>query len=129
MHGCGENHSRARSTESKKFLLPAQFLLFLTQETTAYVDFVVRHLPATERRLAEMREWQKSDRACQHMVEFCQSGWPDSSIYFGHQMDCLASLGDNSGFCLEVLRARPRLSGLSLERELEVHTEPLYSKR
>ena len=52
---------------------------FLQQETTAYVDFVVRHLPATERRLAEIRECQKSDRACQHMVEFCQSGWPEKN--------------------------------------------------
>ena len=52
---------------------------FLQQETTAYIDFVVKHLPASEQRLAEIRECQKSDRACQYMVEFCQSGWPEKN--------------------------------------------------
>ena len=52
---------------------------FLQNETTAYVDFVVRHLPASEQRLAEIRECQKSDRACQHMVEFYRSGWPEKN--------------------------------------------------
>jgi hypothetical protein len=52
---------------------------FLQQETTAYVDLVIRHLPASEQRLAEIRECQKYDHACQHMVEFCQSGWPEKN--------------------------------------------------
>ena len=51
----------------------------LQQEITAYVDFVVIHLPALEQRLAEIRECQKSDQVCQHIVQFCQSGWPEKN--------------------------------------------------
>ena len=49
----------------------------LQREATAYVDFMIKHLPATEQRLVEIRECQKSDRMCQHIVEFCRSGWPE----------------------------------------------------
>ena len=49
---------------------------FLQREATSYVDQVMRHLPATEQRLAEIRECQEADGVCQQIVEYCQSGWP-----------------------------------------------------
>ena len=51
----------------------------LQLETTAYVDLVIRHLPATEQRVTEIREYQKADGVCQKIVVYCQSGWPEKS--------------------------------------------------
>ena len=51
----------------------------LQREATAYVDFVVEHLPATEQRLQEIRECQQKDAVCQKLTELCKSGWPEKS--------------------------------------------------
>ena len=51
----------------------------LQQEITAYVDFVVIHLAASEQQLAVIRECQKSEQVCQHIVQFCPSGWPEKN--------------------------------------------------
>ena len=53
---------------------------FLQQEVTAYVDFVIGHLPATEQRLEEIRACQEADKTCQQIAEFCQAGWPEKSM-------------------------------------------------
>ena len=34
-------------------------------------------MPATEKRLEEIRKHQKKDPVCQKLAEFCRSGWPD----------------------------------------------------
>ena len=51
----------------------------LQQETSAYVDLVMDHLPATEQRHHEIKQCQESDEACQQIAEFCQSGWPEKT--------------------------------------------------
>jgi hypothetical protein len=51
----------------------------LQLETTAYVDFVVCHLPVTEQRITEIRECQEADEVFQQIVEYCRSGWPEKS--------------------------------------------------
>ena len=54
---------------------------FLQQEVTAYVDFVIGHLPATEQRLEEIRACQGTDKkTCQQIAEFCRAGWPEKSM-------------------------------------------------
>ena len=53
---------------------------FLQQEATAYVDFMIGHLPATEQRLTEIRAYQEADKICQQIAEFCRSGWPEKSM-------------------------------------------------
>ena len=40
---------------------------------------MLKHLPATEGRIAEIRDCQEADEVCQQIVEFCQSGWPEKS--------------------------------------------------
>ena len=52
----------------------------LQHEVTSYVKFVVEHLPATEQRLEEIRECQRTDKVCQQIAEFCQAGWPEKSV-------------------------------------------------
>ena len=49
----------------------------LQSEATSYVNWVVDNLPATERRLNEIREHQENDSVCQNLVEFCKYGWPE----------------------------------------------------
>ena len=49
----------------------------LQEETDAFVNLVLHHLPATENRLEEIKRLQESDEACQAIVEFCHSGWPE----------------------------------------------------
>ena len=46
-------------------------------ETTAYVNLVVESIPATEKRLQEIREHQEKDPVCQKLSKFCKSGWPE----------------------------------------------------
>ena len=47
-------------------------------ETNAFLDVVLEDIPATEQRIQEIRELQLKDPACQHISEYCQSGWPDT---------------------------------------------------
>ena len=49
-------------------------------ETTAYVNLVVETLPATEKRLKEIKEHQEKDTVCQKLVEYCKSGWPEKRL-------------------------------------------------
>ena len=53
---------------------PSESDKILQSEVTAYVDFVIRCLPASEQRLAEIRESQEADGVCQQIIEYCQSG-------------------------------------------------------
>ena len=39
----------------------------------------MQHIPATEQRLQEIKQCQETDRVCQQLMEFCQSGWPEKS--------------------------------------------------
>ena len=51
----------------------------LQQETTSYVDSVIQNLPASEKRLQEIKQRQEADGACRQIAEFCQSGWPEKN--------------------------------------------------
>ena len=46
------------------------------QDVEAYVDLVVRALPATEQRLDQIRQKQGDDAICRKLREFCEHGWP-----------------------------------------------------
>ena len=48
----------------------------LQQETTSYVNLTMENLPATEKRLQEIRQHQEADSVCQKIMHFCCSGWP-----------------------------------------------------
>lgn len=52
----------------------------LQSETTAYANLVVESIPATEKRLQEIRELQEKDTVCQKLAEFCRSGWPEKRM-------------------------------------------------
>ena len=53
----------------------------LQQDVTAYVNLVIAHLPATEKRLLQIQKAQEEDPICQQVKLFCQNGWPDNEKF------------------------------------------------
>ena len=45
-------------------------------EVEAFIESVVRNLPAGEKRLDEYRRCQAADPTCQLVRKYCQEGWP-----------------------------------------------------
>ena len=48
----------------------------LTQETDIYVNMVINNLPATDKRLVEIKEAQDSDMTCSKVKQYGKEGWP-----------------------------------------------------
>ena len=48
-----------------------------SSDTENYVDMFIRHFPATDLRLQEIREKQSQDVICQTLVNNCNNGWPE----------------------------------------------------
>ena len=46
----------------------------LTQETDIYVNMVMNNLPATDKRLVEIKEAQDSDTTCSKVKQYCKEG-------------------------------------------------------
>ena len=45
------------------------------QEVVAYVNFVCQHLPVSDKRNEQIKEYQGKDEICQQLVEYCKHGW------------------------------------------------------
>ena len=63
--------SRAPSRE------PVESDLLLQQETRAFVNMIVNSLPASEKRVEEIKLAQEQDEACRQMKQYCLQGWPN----------------------------------------------------
>ena len=48
-------------------------------EVKAFVNLVLKELPASESRLKEIKEKQLQDETCQMLMKYCQSEWPPRS--------------------------------------------------
>ncbi len=52
----------------------------LQEETRAFVNLIIlQQLPATDRRLEEIKQCQARDDVCQAILQFSQSGWPQKN--------------------------------------------------
>ena len=51
----------------------------LQAEVSTFIDNVISHLPATNKRQDEYREAQSQDPICSQVIKFCQSQWPQKS--------------------------------------------------
>ena len=51
----------------------------LETNVRAYVDSIVRHLPATEDRLEDFRSQQQQDEITRQLITYCSEGWPEKS--------------------------------------------------
>jgi hypothetical protein len=49
----------------------------LTEDLSLYVANIFESLPASERKLEEIRFHQQDDEVCRKLSEFCTEGWPD----------------------------------------------------
>ena len=59
--------------------LPTEQDLLLESDTSAFIDFVMESLPASEHRLKEIEEEQLNDPVCIEIAQYCAQGWPDKS--------------------------------------------------
>ena len=66
--------SRAPSRE------PIESGLLLQQETRAFVDMIVNSLPASEKRVDEIKLAQEQDETCREMKQYCLQGWPNKGV-------------------------------------------------
>ena len=51
----------------------------LETDVRAYVDSIVRYLPATEDRLEDFRSQQQQHEITRQLIAYCSEGWPDKS--------------------------------------------------
>ena len=49
----------------------------LHQEGNAYIKLIMQSLPATEKRMEQIKKLQQEDEACQLVTKYCYSSWPD----------------------------------------------------
>ena len=49
----------------------------LHQETNAFIKAVMQTLPATDKRMEQIKECQLNDETCQLVSSYCSSSWPD----------------------------------------------------
>ena len=47
-------------------------------EADAYVHSVVSNMPASDKRMSEIRRDQKADTTCSRLMKYCIDGWPES---------------------------------------------------
>ena len=55
----------------------------LQDECDAYVQYAIQCLPATEKRLDEIKSEQEKDEICREVVGYCNLGWPEKSRLYG----------------------------------------------
>ena len=63
-------------------VLNEQDLLF-RNDTSAFVNFVMESLPASEHRIKEIEQKQKQDLVCVKLGQYCTQGWSDKSCLSG----------------------------------------------
>ena len=73
----GKNLVMADALSRAPLMAPGQHDNHLEEDVQAYVDAIFQHLPATERRLEELRRAQENDLLCQEVARYCQEGWPE----------------------------------------------------
>lgn len=49
----------------------------LEHESTAFISAIMQNLPATDRRLEEIRAHQAEDDVCRSLKKYCLDGWPE----------------------------------------------------
>lgn len=53
--------------------------LQLEREVEVFVDTVISCLPATDKRLEEIKLAQENDELCRKVKDYCLTGWPEKS--------------------------------------------------
>jgi len=72
-------HALSRSPKGQ----PASNDHGLEQESNLYVNQVIQGLPASERRVDNLRAHLHEDEVCKQIMTYCNNGWPDKSSLKG----------------------------------------------
>ncbi|XP_014676649.1 PREDICTED: uncharacterized protein K02A2.6-like [Priapulus caudatus] len=66
----------------------------LEQETDAFVRMITESIPATDKRLENIRDHQQEDDVCREVIQYVEEGWPDRNClkglakqYWPHRME------------------------------------------
>lgn len=60
----------------------------LENDVKAFVNSIIRYLPATEDRLEELRIQQREHQVTKLLVKYCSQGWPDRPQLTGSLKSC-----------------------------------------
>ena len=60
----------------------------LEAEGNVYIEMVLKHLPASDKLLEEIKEKQNQDETCQQLKKYCLQGWPDKHQLTGSLKQC-----------------------------------------
>ena len=72
----GVNQKTADTLSRPPSSKPQKEDLIFLEETEEFKDNVIRHLPATDRKLQELREAQGNDATCTEVKAYAEDGWP-----------------------------------------------------
>ena len=61
--------------------LPSTSDLQFEADTHAFVNMVLQSIPATEQRLAQVKELQSTDRVCAQVKQYCQTHWSNKTRF------------------------------------------------
>ena len=73
------------------------------QETAAYVDLVVKNLPATDKQVQKIKRHQEEDEECQEAIQHTLSGWPSRLSLCGvmkHYLNIATELSVKDGILM-----------------------------
>ena len=82
---------------------PTQADRDLHKETDVFINLVIENLPATDKRLEEIKKAQQSDKECQLIAKYCQSGWPvkhKTPLYMRKYLPVSAEISIQQGLLL-----------------------------
>jgi len=57
-------------------MTPADADTSFVQDTAGYVQCLIQSLPATERQLERIKQYQAEDEVCRQVMMYCHAGWP-----------------------------------------------------
>ena len=87
----------------------------LEADVQAYVDSIVKYLPATEDRLEDFRTQQQQNEVTRQLITYCSEGWPEKcqlpgplKVYWPERSDLAVQQGLLTGCPLDHENRCPR---------------------
>ena len=77
----------------------------LQEDCDAYVNLILKNLPATDKRLKQLQQAQEEEETCKLLFQFCKEGWPSKLHGPDKQFkSCPAKLSIHNGLLLRGTR-------------------------
>ena len=82
-HVPGKNLSTADTLSKSPVPQPSAGDEQFQQEVRAFLDLIVKNVPATEKQIRDIQSGQNKDATCRELKQFCEKGWPNQSSLKG----------------------------------------------